>query len=111
MRSVLLVLCMLLIVGCFPKAMPSWVGKHRDEAIRNWGLPRSENPLSTGGTTLVYTDYKLLKTRYDSGIAECRMVFETNEQNIIVSAIDHGCRCTSCIAPPLEPKLKDVRGD
>ena len=87
MRLLIPVLLIVLLGGCLSQQMSSWVGKHRDDLVREWGPPSQETKLTKGGTSLVY-----IRTWADQhGVNTCRRVFNTDDTGIIRTWSDDGC--------------------
>lgn len=70
------------------------MGKHRSQLINELGSPRSETPLSDGGSRLLYFDVTTFSSngKYRRTVNEvCRIVFDADQEGIIQSATFYGC--------------------
>ncbi len=71
--------------------MESWVGKDRDELIKAWGPPSQEIRLKDEGRSMVYITQGAVFSGEVGRAWTCRMIFNTNSNDIITSWSRYGC--------------------
>lgn len=97
-RWTLPLLCLVLLVSCTHdrvRPVSSWIGKHRDALLKEFGPPRSDTTLREGGRRLEYVpiQHSPENSRYAYGGMEvCRMIFMVDEAGIVTAWTFYGCR-------------------
>jgi hypothetical protein len=76
-------------------ALSSWVGQPRDALVRAWGPPNREEPLSTGGSLLIYHSGERQSDAPEGEtvagmLQRCRTEIETDSYGKVVRWQHHG---------------------
>ena len=103
--------CALIYQDKANKMLTTWIGHHKDELIKTWGIPARDYKLSDGSSMI---DYQFSETSNNNGVIvpvsvkgtsfgvtsgggattdTCIVTFTTNPQSIITTWKHNGVRC------------------
>ena len=99
MKRLFLILVLGLLVGCattanYEKEVNNWLGRHKNDLIAEWGIPKGELDMGNGRTLIEYEDRR---TNYFQGVSYdrwCRTSFLVSDSGIIMDRKIQGNDCT-----------------